>query len=287
MRQPWPAQAGRPFTSSSLWPTSASAPAPRAFREALSGVPGWAVGPGCRGPAPRLAGHAHGGREVSRHGAGGTRSAGPGPARTGECASGSPRTHLGVGFVRMCSHLRRSLVLGAEATSTLAAPGENLGNQGERERPRRQQGGAFRGFCWPYRCGSPGSRRPAQPPEAGTFWGWPTGLGADPEEPLPCPDSQEWALAAAWPGDAVLSRELLPALEHPSRRERHLRGAPPPAPSGPRGWAPPSVGPRPLAGSAIPGPQLPARRGDPGCRGPAELGTRHHSRSGAPWAAGD
>lgn len=123
---------------------------------------------------------------MPRHDAGRTRSAGAGPARTGECASGSPRTHLGVGFVRMCSHLRRSRVLRAEATSTLVAPGENSGNQGERERRRRQQGGGFPGVLLALQVRIPGV--PAPRPASG---GWDLlglahwGLGLTQKSPFP------------------------------------------------------------------------------------------------------
>lgn len=156
-----------------------------------------------------------------------------------------PRGHIWAWALFGCAHTCADHWYSGPRRPPLSPPrGRTRGIRGNGRDREGSKVGAFRGFCWPYRCGSPGSRRPAQPPEAGTFWGWPTGLGADPEEPLPCRDSQEWVLAAPWPGDAVLSRERLSSLEHPSRRERHLRRAPPPAPSGPRGWAPPNVGSR-------------------------------------------
>lgn len=206
MRQPRPARAGPlppPVCGQLLHPR----PRPRAFREALPGVPGWAVGPGYCCPAPRLPRHAHGGCGVSRHGAGGTRSAGAGPALTGECASGSPRTHLGVGFVRMYSHLRRSLVLGAEATPMSPPRGRARESGGTGETVRAARWGLPGGFVGPTGAGPRGPGAPPSLRRLGLVRTGPPGFGADPEEPLPCPDSQEWALAAAWRGDAVLSRE--------------------------------------------------------------------------------
>lgn len=163
-------------------------------------------------------------RRGSRPSAGPARSAGAGRARLGVCACRSSRTHLGVGFVRLCT----CAIVGAQGRADLRSrrPGEPSGSRGVTgETPEGSRVGASRGLCGPTGAG-PGVLAPRPAPGVWDALGLARpGLGRLRRAPsltrLPT-----GALATALSEEVVLSRRWLPALEHPSRGERHLCRAP-------------------------------------------------------------
>ena len=133
---------GRPGEGTALVPTAAQAGAhrrllavanfclgARALRVRASppgglSVQSWAWR-GCRAGrcASRARNSARGG-----HAPGPAQERGAGPARSGVCAWRSPRTQLGVGFVRACSHLRGPPEFWGGQTSAVAAPERTRGD---------------------------------------------------------------------------------------------------------------------------------------------------------------
>jgi hypothetical protein len=98
-----------PTSPSSVWPTPVSAPAPPGSAAGVSLLDSRAWS-SCPTPHSGFAGmDPEGGHRVARHRAGGT------GGLAGVCVSRSLRTHLGVGFVRVRSHLRGSPSSGGEA----------------------------------------------------------------------------------------------------------------------------------------------------------------------------
>lgn len=152
---PCPTRSGKPCLAVSLWRVG----------------PGEPAGPGTglprRGhPAPGVTPQCWPGRE--RWGRAGA---------LGVCTCRSPRTHLGVGFVRVCT----CTIAGVQGQADLRPrrPGESWGRLGG------QQGGGFPGALWPYRCGP---RDPGAPPRLcvlGLVGAGTPGLGQAQKSPFP------------------------------------------------------------------------------------------------------
>lgn len=133
-------------------------------------------------------------------------SAGAGRARSGVCACQFPQTHLGVGFVWMCSHLRFSPEFRGEPISVLTALDRTRGVKGNRRDPQGNRVRAFPGLCGPTGagCGDPGA-----PPSLcglGLVGADSPGLGRLSRAPS-LPRLPEGYLATASPEEAVLSQE--------------------------------------------------------------------------------
>lgn len=249
---PHPRLRGRaPLTASWLRPTYASASTPRAFWEAHPAVSLRGAGPG--GAAePDLALPGNPARRVRGvPGQGRAGSAAAGRVRPGVCACSPRRPRLGVGFVRMCSHLRTAELWG-EPTSALAAPDRTGGGWG---RPGR----GFPGLCGPTGAGPGRSWRPAQTLGAGTCR---DGLSGAP---------RGGCLAAAAAGGAVCGCRLRSILGAASAICA--------GPCTPRGWAPPRASLR----------RAPAPRSGPAAAGAQSRspGVVISSRAGVPRAASD